>query len=130
MTQNFEKLKERSIPMAYPGVTYQVFLDINSYAFGGGLYIGLNRVTEDRFVESVADLTVNLPGGYYLEKNEAYISHDFSKEKLAFIKDNGLGEPTGTVVHRGYADFPKVAFDLDRLKELDPEGFARWEKNY
>lgn len=128
-----EKLKKRSIPMHYPTETYQIFLNIDSYAMNGNLYIGLNRVVEDDgtdpYIEDVADLTVNLSGGYSMEKNEAFISHDFTKEKLAFIKEQKLGKTTGVVVRRGMADFVQVAFDLNRLKELDPEGFARWEEN-
>ena len=54
--------------------------------------------------------------------NEAYIDHNFSKEKLRFIRQHKLGKILPDTASSGYCIFQRVAFDLKKLAELDPEG--------
>ena len=62
--------------------------------------------------------------------NEAYIDHNFSKEKLRFIKQHKLGTIQPDTASSGYCIFQRVAFDLKKLAELDPEGTKRFmERN-
>lgn len=63
----------------------ELFLRVDSYMSDDNLYIGLYHM-EDGYPESFADLTVNLPFAPLGGINEAYIDHNFSKEKLRFIK--------------------------------------------
>ena len=68
----------------------KLFLRVDSYMSDDNLYIGLYHM-EDGYPESFADLTVNLPFAPLGGINEAYIDHNFSKEKLSIIKKNKLG---------------------------------------
>ena len=68
----------------------ELFLRVDSYMSDDNLYIGLYHM-EDGYPESFADLTVNLPFAPLGGINEAYIDHNFSKEKLRFIKQHKLG---------------------------------------
>ena len=74
----------------------ELFLRVDSYMSDDNLYIGLYHM-EDGYPESFADLTVNLPFAPLGGINEAYIDHNFSKEKLRFIKQHKLG-----TIHRQY----------------------------
>lgn len=65
----------------------ELFLRVDSYMSDDNLYIGLYHM-EDGYPESFADLTVNLPFAPLGGINEAYIDHNFSKEKLRFIKQH------------------------------------------
>lgn len=103
-----------------------VSLHVNSYSYGGGLYIGMTNYGEDG-PEPFADMTVNIPA-YSLEPNEAIISGDISKDLLNFIKENKLGKKLPYTVKSGYGTYAVVAFDLDRLKEFDPKGIEEFKK--
>lgn len=104
----------------------ELMLDISSYQYGDRLYIGLNHLVEGQ-VESFADLTINLPYSP-AEINEAYIDEFASKSKLDFIKKHKLGKVLPEEGHSGYGRYSKVAFDLDRLAELDPKGMERYRR--
>ena len=99
----------------------ELFLQIDGYGNDDNLYIGLYHM-EDGCPESFADLTVNLPFAPLSNINEAYIDHNFSKEKLRFIRQHKLGKILPDTASSGYCIFQKVAFDLKKLAELDSEG--------
>lgn len=99
----------------------ELFLQIDSYGDDDNLYIGLYHM-EDGCLESFADLTVNLRFAPLNNINEAYIDHNFSKEKLRFIRQHKLGKILPDTASSGYCIFQKVAFDLKKLAELDPKG--------
>ena len=89
----------------------ELFLRVDSYMSDDNLYIGLYHM-EDGYPESFADLTVNLPFAPLGGINEAYIDHNFSKEKLRFIKQHKLDT---------------AGYRILRLLHL-PEGCIRPEK--
>ena len=99
----------------------ELFLQVDGYGEDDNLYIGLCHL-EDGCPESFADLTVNLRFAPLNNINEAYIDHNFSKEKLRFIRQHKLGKILPDTASSGYCIFQKVAFDLKKLAELDPEG--------
>lgn len=90
----------------------ELFLRVDSYMSDDNLYIGLYHM-EDGYPESFADLTVNLPFAPLGGINEAYIDHNFSKEKLRFIKQHKLGTIQPDTASSGYCIFQRVAFDLN-----------------
>ena len=108
--------------------TEKIALEVAEYMNGNGLYIGMLS-KEGRVWESFGDLTVNLPFAP-AEANEAYISHDFSEDKIAFIKKHRLGKVLPETSSSGYCVFQKVAFDMERLRELDPEGVEKFLKHH
>lgn len=99
----------------------KVRLKIDTYAYGGTIFIGLESCDENGVWEEFGDLTVNLPDEY-TEPDEAFISDLGSMDKIRFIEENGLGLVMPGAGHSGLCTYVKVALDLDRLKELDPEG--------
>lgn len=72
-------------------------------------------------MEFFSDLTKNIPG-YELAYNEAYITQESSECKLAFIEKYKLGVIKPSYAQSWFCTYCKVAFDLKRLEELDPEG--------
>ena len=105
----------------------ELALEVASYANNGCLYIGLPNKTEEGF-EQFGDLTVNLPMSSMIppEPNEAYIDNFSSKEKLRFIKAHKLGDILPEVGFSGYCTYAKVAFDMERLRDLDPKGVEEY----
>ena len=101
----------------------KLIIKVNSYMYGG-LYIGL-YTKGDGPSDIFCDLTVNL-SGYELEDNEAFINDFSSKNYLKFIKQHRLGKVLEDVGHSGYCTYAKVAFDMDRLAELDKKGVERY----
>ena len=103
-----------------------VSLEVGCYIYGKRLFIRMISHDEDG-TEPFADMTVNIPE-YPLAMNEAFINGDISEELLTFICTNGLGKKLPYTVQSGYRRYAAVAFDLDRLKEFDPEGVAKFMK--
>ena len=69
----------------------EITLKVSSYAYGNGLAVLMYSQSEGE-LELFSDLTVNLPGGYGLKTQEAFVSGDFTRDKLAFIQENRLGK--------------------------------------
>ena len=122
-------MSKKIVPFKWELGEVPVSLHVGSYMYGGGLYIGLTSHEDPNLAEPFADMTVNIPM-CPLEKNEACINNDFSKDLLRFIKKNHLGEIQERTVSSGYCVFKIVAFDLDKLKELDPRGVKRFLAEY
>lgn len=107
----------------------EVFLRVSGYLDRDRLYVGIYQI-EYGYPELFSDLTVNLHHAPLNGVNEAYIDHNFSKEKLRFIKQHKLGTIQPDTASSGYCIFQRVAFDLKKLAELDPEGTKRFmERN-
>ncbi|MDD3253018.1 MAG: DUF4313 domain-containing protein [Lachnospiraceae bacterium] len=118
----------KKVPFKWELGEETVSLQVNSYAYGERLYIGIICHGEDG-AEPFADMTVNIPA-YSLEPNEAFISGDLSKDLLAFIKENKLGKVLPYTVQSGYGRYSAVAFNLDKLKEFDAKGVDEFKKNH
>ena len=100
----------------------EVAIRVSSYRNNGNLYVGLCHREEGEW-EDFGDVTINLPFSF-LEPNEAYITGDFTKDMIRFIKAHKLGKVLDETAKSGYGTYQKVAFDLARLAEVDPEGVA------
>ena len=85
-----------------------LIIRVLSYADRKRLYIGLYKEENGEW-EDFGNLTVNLPHED-VKKNEAFIDHNFFESKS------------------GYCTFSKVAFDLDRLEEFDPDGVCAYRE--
>lgn len=106
----------------------EITLKVSSYAYGNGLAVLMYSQSEGE-LELFGDLTVNLPGGYGLEPQEAFVSGDFTKDKLAFIKKNRLGKVLPGQARSGFATYTPVAFDFSRLAQYDREGWKNFADN-
>lgn len=106
--------------------TEEVSITVSAYASRSRLYVGLVTY-EDGFQELFCDITKNLPE-YSLGKNEAFIAHDLNDELMDFIAENKLGKDLGYSMPSGFCRYRAVAFDLERLREFDPEGVAEYER--
>lgn len=120
----------RGSSQEWPYGQEEIQLEIATYASGKGLYIGMLAKDEDSGVwESFSDLTVNLPTEK-IEPNEAFIEDFSSKEKIKFIRKHKLGKILPEKGHSGFCTYAKVAFNLKRLEEVDPEGMKLFYKEH
>ena len=84
-----------------------LIIRVLSYADRKRLYIGLYKEENGEW-EDFGNLTVNLP-------------HED-------VKKYQLGEILPETAVSGYCTFSKVAFDLDRLEEFDPDGVCAYRE--
>lgn len=80
-TKNEKKETQRKnniLPFHWKFGEEEITLKVSSYAYGNGLAILMYSQTEGE-LELFDDLTVNLPGGYGLEPQEAFVSGDFPR---------------------------------------------------
>jgi len=107
----------------------EVFLRVSGYLDRNRLYVGIYQ-TEYGYPELFSDLTVNLHHAPLNGVNEAYIDHNFSKEHQRFIRKYKLGRVLPETVASGYCTFQKVAFDLKKLAEYDPQGTREFMESH
>lgn len=69
----------------------EITLKVSSYAYGNGLAVLMYSQSEGE-LELFGDLTVNLPGGYGLEPQEAFVSGDFTKDKPGIHQKEQAGK--------------------------------------
>ena len=107
----------------------EVFLRVSGYLDRDRLYVGIYQI-EYGYPELFSDLTVNLHHAPLNGVNEAYIDHNFSKEHLRFIRKYKLGRVLPETAVSGYCTFQKVAFDLKKLAEYDPQGTREFMESH
>ncbi len=111
---------------------YDLTLAVQTYSNNKRLGISL-LCLEDGDLMPYATLTVNLPRET-VKANEAFIK-DFDENQglLQFVLENHLGTLCPERGFSGRCVYPKIAFDMEKLKELDKEGTEKYlhglEKN-
>ena len=105
----------------------KIALYVESYMYGGGICVQMYHREEESW-ELFGDLTVNLPG-YMLEPEEAFISADYGRDKLEFIKDYGMGKILPVKGHSGMQQYSMVEFNLEKLAEFDEVGVRKYCRN-
>lgn len=108
------------------GSTEKVQLEINNYMNNNGLYLGLMG-KEDDYFEPYGDISVNL--GVKAPDYCAYVDLNNMPELVKFIEENDLGEFTGLTQRSGFCEYPLYMFNVDKLRELCPDGMAIYEAN-
>lgn len=98
------------------GKDHPVTFVTNKYANNGNLYIGL-ITHEEGYPEPWSDLTVNL--GVKCEEHCAFIdTNNNGNEILDWLFENGFGHMTGDMRASGFALYPEVKFDMEKIKEF------------
>ena len=106
MNEKKNRNDRKTLPFPWEYGQEEITLKVSSYAYGNGLAI-LMYCQEEGELELFDDLTV---------------SGDFTKDKLAFIEKNRLGNRLPGQARSGFATYTPVAFDLSRLAQYDREG--------
>ncbi len=121
--------KGKVVPFKVTGHVENVSLRVRLYQSGMRLAILLYSIRERAFEEPYAKLTVNLPSApFELKENEAFIDTSIlGEELLTFIRENGLGT---AIPDKMLQSFPLVAFDMEKLREFDPEGVETVETTW
>lgn len=106
---------------------------VSSYCYcPGEIAIELNsRDESDGTEEPFATLTACLgEGERFNEPGFAYVDTNNMPGAEQFIKENGLGEPTGVRLRSGFCTYPLYKFNIDELKKyVKPEYMDEFE-NY
>jgi len=115
----------KSAPFHSPYGDYELTVTVCSYAQNGRLAVNL-LCKEGDFWEPYAFLTVNLPNEP-LQTNEAFIKNSAENAGLLdFVLKNQLGKLCPEVGRSGFCTYPKIAFDMEKLREFDPEGTEKY----
>lgn len=100
---------------------------LNFYLSNNNLAVGLTEYDKELEIEdSYCMLTVNVDELPYL-----YAAIDTTyggEQKLQFLKDHALAEPTGEVLHSGFCTYPVYRFNEEKLREIDPNTFKAYQK--
>ncbi len=106
------------------GTEHMVELEIQQYLNNGCMHIDLIE-TESR--EPYSNLTVNL--GTKVPPYCAYIDTNNLPEAIRFIEEHNLGEFTTIVGFSGFCEYPLYMFNVERLRELCPDGMEAYERD-
>ncbi len=117
----------KSVPYHTPDGDYEITVTVSSYAVNERLAVNLlYKDDEDGIWKPYAFPTVNLPNEP-LHENEAFIK-DFDENAgiLEFFLENQFGTLCPTTGHSVFYTYPKIAFDMEKLREFDPEGTEKY----
>ena len=106
------------------GTEHTVELEIQQYLNNNCMHIDLIEVDSR---EPYSNLTTNL--GAKVPDYCAYIDINNLPEALRFIEEHNLGEFTGIVGFSGFCEYPLYMFNVERLRELCPDGMEMYERN-
>ena len=119
--------------MTYEGYsgTYQVVPKLGIYENGHNLYLCLDAFDQDfGGYDFFADITVNLDYGTMPYLHSAIDTNNNGQEVIEFLEKNGFGQSTGVRLPSGYISFPMFQFNEQKLREIDPQVFEEYAKNY
>ena len=128
MNEKKNRNDRKTLPFPWEYGQEEITLKVSSYAYGNGLAILMYRQEEGE-LELFDDLTVNLPGGYGLEPQEAFISGDFTKDKLAFIEKNRLGNRLPGQARSGFATYTQWRLTFQGLPSMTGKGWKNFADN-
>ncbi len=119
----------KSAPFHSPNGDVELAVTVCDYVQNGRLAINL-LCKEDEFWEPYAFLTINLPNEP-LRANEAFIRDCAGNGGLLdFVLKNQLGKLCAEVGHSGFGTHPKIAFDMEKLREFDPKGTEKYLRRF
>ena len=101
----------------------KLFLEVSQYR--SNMNLAIVAYTEE---EPYGDITINLPG-MWLEDNEGFIN-SYNKSgglEKEIIEKGIIKEVQGTRKYN-YGEYDLVTFDLEKLKEYDPDGVEKYEQ--
>lgn len=102
-----------------------VEIEINSYGNNKRIYIGLNS-EYDGVMEPYGDLTVNIDAP--CPDYSGYLDTNNNPDLERFVVENNLGEFTGFSGQSGFCSYPLYSFNVERLRELCPDGLESYER--
>lgn len=108
------------------GGSYEVEPKICWYTNTNNIAIVLIDAGEEYPGEEFGTLTVNAG-----QRNQHYQALDTNNLPggLEFVLKHGLGRKTGIEVRSGFCSYPVVEFFPEKLREMDPEGYERWQEH-
>lgn len=111
------------------GDEFTVYPKLDMYADNDNLYVGLDSFDEDLGgIDQYCDLTVNI---YKLPYLCSCVNIEYGGEQHAkFLEEQGIAQFTGKWIPSGFMTFPVFRFNEDKLREIDPEMFAKYAKAY
>lgn len=100
----------------------KLFLKVSQYR--NNMNLAIIAYTEE---DLYGDITINLPG-MWVEENEGFINSYTKSAGLEKILVNKgiIKEVQGTCKYN-YGEYDLVTFDIEKLKEYDPEGVEKYE---
>lgn len=111
----------KPIPFKMKGTEYALIIKLATYP-EGNLAI---KLYQESFGQLIFwdSLTANLSG--LRSKDCGFINTKAAGKRFyAWIKRNGLGEPTGQIRQEDGAEYPEYHFNAKKLKKLDPDGYT------
>ena len=107
------------------GTTENVTLTVNTYMDNKSLYVGMTT-EEDGFPEPYGNVTVNLLTS--VPPYCAFVDTNNMPQLEDFLVENGIAEFTGLEQKSGYCNYPLYQFDVEKMRELCPDGMAAYER--
>ena len=98
-----------------------VFFGVGTYANNGRLYVGLmenyyDEAYEMEVTDFFTDVTINVSSEPLTDESCGFVDVVANPDIEAFLKDNGIAEPTGSFGVHGFACYPEYRFNMENVK--------------
>lgn len=123
--QRYQMIKDGSclLPFSDGRRKLKVEVVVQNYQYGNNLAVSLVPWRGMTPGDEIW-LTVNLDGQRQQDHAFLDINHQ-PQEVLNWLEVNNIAKPTGRSQRSGFCVYPEYAFNPDRLRELDPDGYER-----
>ena len=101
----------------------KLFLEVAQYQ--SNMNLAITAYTEE---EPYGDITINLPGMCVYEDEGFINSYTKSGGLEKALIDKGIIKEVQSTCKYNYGEYDLVTFDLEKLKEYDPEGVEKYQE--
>lgn len=123
--QRFQQIKDKSclLPFSDGRCNHMVEVVVQTYQQNNNLAVSLVPWRGLTPGEEIW-LTVNLAGRR--QPDHAYLdANHITQEAMEWLINNNIAHPSGDARPSGFCVYPEYTFNLERLRELDPDGYER-----
>ncbi len=101
----------------------KLFLEVAQYQ--SNMNLAITAYTEE---EPYGDITINLPGMCVYEDEGFINSYTKSGGLEKALIDKGIIKEVQSTCKYNYGEYDLVTFDLEKLKEYDPDGVEKYQQ--
>lgn len=109
-------MENNVIEFEFYGSKYSLQFVFDKYCYGNNLYVEIIDINEN---ESFCDLTININGYIFENKEEIIVDNDTPIELIKTLEEMEILKDTGKYAYSGYARYKVMLFNKEKAKKYE-----------